>query len=74
MRNRPDDFKKVYAETTSFEPHGDRELRQYLIDSAIIDLLEHEMKSAQIEFEPIDPDELFSKYEASPPHWMQIEH
>jgi hypothetical protein len=74
LRSRPDDFKKVYAEATSFEAIGDRHSRQYLIESEVIDLLENEMKSAQVDFEPIVPDELFSKYEASPPHWMQIEH
>lgn len=74
LRGRPEDFKKVYAETTSFEPKGERHSRQYLIEAEIMDMLEAEMRAAEIDFEPIDPDELYSKYEASPPHWMQIEH
>lgn len=74
LRSRPEEFKKVYAETTSFEPRGDRLSRQYLIEAEIIDMLELEMQAARIDHEPIDPDELYSKYEASPPHWMQIEH
>lgn len=74
LRGRPEEFKKVYAETTSFEPKDDRHSRQYLIESDIIDMLESEMRAAQLDFEPIDPDEIYSKYEATPPHWMQIEH
>jgi hypothetical protein len=74
LRSRPDEFKKVYAETTSFEPKGDRHSRQYLVEFDIIALLEGELQAGRIDFEPIDAEELYSKYEASPPHWMQIEH
>jgi hypothetical protein len=74
LRTRKEEFEKVYAETTSFERKGECHTRQYLAKIEIIRMLETEMKNAGVEFEPIDPDELYSKYEASPPHWMQIEH
>jgi len=46
----------------------------YLFLEEVRDLLEKEVNTAGIEYEPIDPDEVYSKYEASPPEWMQIEH
>ena len=74
LRTWKDDFEKVYAETTSFELKGDRHTRQYLAEADVISLLEAEMRAAGVDFEPIDCDDLYSKYEAAPPHWMQIEH
>ena len=74
LRTRKDQFEKVYAETTSFEPNDECYSRQYLVECEIVPMLESEMQRSGVEFEPIDPDELYSKYEASPPHWMQIEH
>jgi hypothetical protein len=74
LRLRKSDFEKVYAETTTFEECQGCWSRQYLALIAVVDLLEAEMSSAGIEFEPIDREELFSKYEAVPPEWMQIEH
>jgi hypothetical protein len=74
LRTRKDQFEKVYAETTSFERKGECHTRQYLIECEIIPMLEAELRTKSLEFEPIDPDDLYSKYEASPPHWMQIEH
>ncbi len=71
---RKPDFEKVYAETTEFEESASRLSRQYLAEVAVADVLETELTAAGLEFEPIDREELFSKYEAVPPEWMQIEH
>ena len=68
------DFERVYAETTRFEPHGDRLTRKYLAQASVVPLLEAKLAAAGIEHEPIDPDDRYTKYEASPPEWMQIEH
>jgi hypothetical protein len=74
LRTRKDDFEKVYAETTSFDRAGDRMKRQYLVAAGVLPILESEMRAASVGHEPIDTDELYSKYEAVPPDWMQIEH
>jgi hypothetical protein len=74
LRSRQDDFERVYAETTEFEDAGGRWSRQYLAELGVVDVVEAELKAAGLEHEPIDRDELFSKYEAVPPEWMQIEH
>ena len=74
LRTRPDDFEKVYAEKTSFDHADDRLKRQYMIEPDVLPILEAEMKAAGVSHEPVDVDELYSKYESVPPEWMQIEH
>ena len=74
LRSRKPDFEKVYAETTTFEEAGGRWSRQYLAELGVADVVEAELRGAGLDFEPIDRDELFSRYEAVPPDWMQIEH
>ena len=74
LRTRQSDFEKVYAETTSFEQAGDRLTRNYLVMEEVVHLLEHELTAAAIDFAPVDHNELYSRYEATPPEWMQIEH
>jgi hypothetical protein len=74
LRDRKPDFEKVYAETTKFTTHGDCLGRQYLAEIDVIDVLETEMRKSGIDFEPVSRDDIYSRYEATPPDWMQIEH
>jgi len=74
LRNRPDDYKKVYAESKTFDKSGERLSRQYLVQEDAVAILEYEMHQAGLEHEPIDRDELYSRYEAVASEWMQIEH
>ncbi|HEY1376910.1 MAG TPA: hypothetical protein VGF55_08950 [Gemmataceae bacterium] len=74
LRNHPAEFERVYAETTEFGSDGDRISRQYLVEAGVADLLEREFAAAGLGHEPIDRDEVYSKYEATPPDWMWIEH
>ena len=74
LREKPDDFEKVYAETVAFEAHGDRLSRKYLIEADAAGVLEPALKAAGMDYQPIDPDDLYSKYEAAPPDWFWIEH
>ena len=74
LRTRPDEFEKVYAETVKFVREADRLIRQYLIEASIGELLERDLKSAGFELEPLDHNDIYSKYEATPPDWMWIEH
>jgi hypothetical protein len=74
LRDFKADFEKVYAETTQFETQGDCLSRMYLCREEVIDRIEAELKAAGLAYEPIDRDEVYSKYEAVPPEWMQIEH
>lgn len=74
LRNHKDAFEKVYAETTAFGNEDGRATRQYLVEQGVADLLEREFAANGLEHEPIDRDDVFSKYEATPPDWMWIEH
>jgi hypothetical protein len=74
LRTRPDEFEKVYAEATEFEKRGDGYCRHYLVENTMIPTLEAELQAAGMPYDPIDRDETYSKYEAVPPEWWQIEH
>lgn len=74
LRTHKTDFEKVYAETTAFGTQGESVTRQYLVEADVVDLLEREFAAAGIGHQPIDRDDTYSKYEATPPDWMWIEH
>jgi hypothetical protein len=74
LRAREADFEKVYAETVAFEREGDRLARKYLVEAEVAPVLESEFRAAAMDYAPIDPDDLYSKYEATPPEWFWIEH
>ena len=74
LRARKADYERVYAETTRFEVAGDVMTRQYMMEAGVADALAEEMNRAGIDHDPVDPDDLFSKYEATPPDWFQIPH
>jgi hypothetical protein len=73
-RGQPDTFEKVYAETVAFEPHEGRVSRKYLIEAVAAEEIASLLRTAGMEYLPIDPDDLYSKYEAAPPEWFWIEH
>ena len=74
IRDQPDAYLQIYAETTRFEPAGDRVARRYFVEASGVEVLEAELATAAIDFDPIDIDDLYPKYEATPPEWFQIPH
>lgn len=74
IRNRPADYERVYAEATAFGSAGGRPTRQYLAEAGVVGVLTAELAAAGVDFEPVDEDDVYSKYEASSPDWFQIEH
>lgn len=74
LRNHLSDYEKVYAETTVFEPKGDRLMRRYLVEVDTAPILAAQLSELGVEHEPIDSDDLYSKYEATSPDWFQIDH
>src|SRR5690242_10108392 len=72
LRQRKADFEKVYAETTVFEECAGCWSRQYLVQAVVVEVVENDLRAAGLDCAPIDRDEVFSKYEAVPPEWMQI--
>jgi len=74
LRNHPDEFEKVYAETAKFEPDGGVLTRQYLFEAEIVAMLTAKLRTSAIDHDAIDEDDVYSKYEAVPPEWFWIEH
>jgi hypothetical protein len=74
LRERPADFEKVYAEEVAFERQTDRLGRRYLIEAAAADVLAAELAAAGLDHAAVDPDDVYSKYEAAPPDWFWIDH
>jgi hypothetical protein len=74
LRTRPAEYQRVYAETTRFEAVGDRVTRQYLVAADVVDVVTEHLAAAGVAHEPLDRDDLYSKYEATPPQWFQIPH
>ncbi len=74
LREFPDDFEKVYAETIEFEKRHDKQTRQYLCEEDAVEIVLREMKLADIAHDEVDLDDRWSKYEAAPTEWWQIEH
>jgi len=74
LRRHKAAFEKIYAETPAFEKKGELLVRKYLIEADIVAELEPQLRSQGIDFEPIDEDEVYSRYEATPPEWFWIEH
>jgi hypothetical protein len=74
IRDQPDTYLQVYAETTRFESSGDQVTRRYFVGTGAVEVLQAELAAAGIDFDPIDMDDLYPKYEATPPEWFQIPH
>lgn len=74
LREKPAEFEKVYAEQVAFEAHGDRLGRKYLVEADAVPAVEAAAAAAGLEVVPVDPDDVYSKYEAAPPDWFWIEH
>jgi len=74
LREDQDQFEKVLAETVSFEQKNSRWTRQYLVEETVADEVERRLLESGVDFEPVDRDDKYSKYEAAPPEWMQIDH
>jgi hypothetical protein len=74
LRTRQADFERVYAETTKFEHDAGRLTRRYAVEEPVVDVLESELGGAGLEHDPVDREDVYSKYETVAPDWMQIEH
>jgi hypothetical protein len=74
LRNRPDEYEKVYAEASKFETEDNLVSRQYMVEAEGVEVLFADLKANGIGFLPVDIDDTYSKYEATSPDWFQIDH
>ncbi len=74
LRNKPDDYERVYAEATRYGVASGCVTRQYMVDVDAVTAVTAELTASGITFAPVDADDTYTKYEATSPDWFQIEH
>ena len=74
LRTRPGDYLKVYAEAAKFGMDNGRVSRQYMVEVEGVEVLIADLSANDFEYEPVDVDDTYSKYEATSPDWFQIPH
>ena len=55
LRERKDDFEKVYAETVKFSREGDELTRDYLVEAGAVDAVTAELRAAGIRSDGASP-------------------
>ncbi len=73
LRNRPDEYERVYSEAVAFEEEAGLITRRYMVEPEAVDALTAELAAHDIDFRDVDRDDLYSKAEASSSEWFQIE-
>jgi hypothetical protein len=74
LRARPLDYARVYAEASKFGRAEGCLSRQYLVEIDGVEALLADLAANALACVPIDPDDTYSKYEATSPDWFQISH
>jgi hypothetical protein len=74
IRNRKDDYERVYAEATRFGVTDGRISRQYMVEVNAAEVVTAELSANGVAFSPVDADDTYTKYEAASPDWFQIPH
>jgi hypothetical protein len=74
LRTNPSEYERVYAESSEMERQGSQNARRYLLGVDIVDVLQQQLDAAGIDHDPIDTDDVYSKFEAAPPEWFQVPH
>ena len=74
LRTQPDLYERVYAEATAFEPAGDGVGRDYMVEPGAADAVVAVAAACELDCAAVDPDDLYSRNEASGRDWFQIPH
>ena len=74
IRNKPDDYERVYCESREFEQDGARTIRQYMVEIAAWPVFEAELRALKMNHEPVDTADTYNRDEASTSEWFQIPH
>ena len=74
LRSDPDTYEAVFAEAKEFEAAGGRVSRAYMVEAGAARAVADALTASGIAAAPVDPDDTYSKYEASGSEWFQIPH
>ena len=74
LRTRPDAYEALYAEATHFDTTAGRVSRAYMVEVEAAEGVAEALAASGVEVLPLDPDDTYTKYEASGSEWFQVEH
>lgn len=74
LRQDPDLFEKVYAETSEFESENGCPTRKYAIEPEGVAEILRLAQANGVAFLPVDTEDTYTRHEAVAPEWWQIEH
>ena len=74
IRAQPETYAAVYAEATHFGTTAGRVSRQYVVESPAAPAVSDALAAGGVAALPLDPDDIYTKYEASGSDWFQIDH
>jgi hypothetical protein len=74
LRTQKETYEAVFAEAKEFETHNGRVSRGYMVEATAAESVAEALSAAGIDVLPFDPDDTYSKYEASGSEWFQIPH
>jgi hypothetical protein len=74
LRSAPDTYDAVYAEAKAFDRTNGRVSRAYMVEADAADAVAAALTASGVEVVPLDPDDVYSKYEASGGEWFQLAH
>jgi hypothetical protein len=74
LRSQPDTYEAVFAEAKEFERHEGKVSRAYMVEAGAAEPVAVALAQSGLAALPLDPDDTYSKYEASGSEWFQIPH
>jgi hypothetical protein len=74
LRSAPDTYAAVFAEAKDFDTTGGRVSRAYMVAVDSAAAVAASLAGNGVEALPLDPDDTYTKYEASGSDWFQIPH
>ena len=74
LRSDKDTYDAVYSEAKAFERTKGVVSRSYMVAAEAADAVAAALTTAGVQVAEVDPDDVYSKYEAAPPDWFWIEH
>jgi hypothetical protein len=72
LRTQPDAYRALFAEAKEFDIISGRLSRQYVIEADAAATVAMALAQRGVESLPLDPDDIYSKYEASSSDWFQL--
>ena len=74
IRTLPDTYEAVFAEAKEFDATNGRVSRSYMVGADAADAVASALSANGLDALPLDPDDTYTKYEASSSEWFQIPH